>query len=206
MRFETKASAGRASRPGLRWLLVGIGLLVAGASLGSWGPWRTSSATATSSTSNDNTYGGLPSWLPRSKVPVNRIVDASVGHPQLGIGGSSFEVSLRGGSTLATMSGPETPPFATPPPPVTRATFVITFARTTGAVVVRAEDFGVIDGNGDVFYPKSFVGGAKQVVASTSRALTVKVSEVTATGTGSIAWAPDGRHPVVTWEYTLEND
>jgi hypothetical protein len=43
-------------------------------------------------------------------------------------------------------------------------------------------------------------------VASTSRALTVKVSEVTATGTGSIAWAPDGRHPVVTWEYTLEND
>ena len=56
------------------------------------------------------------------------------------------------------------------------------------------------------FYPKSFVGGAKQVVASTSRALTVKVSEVTATGTGSIAWAPDGRHPVVTWEYTLEND
>jgi hypothetical protein len=104
------------------------------------------------------------------------------------------------------MSGPETPPFVTPPPPRTRATFVLSFAKTSGTLLLRAKDFGIIDGNGDVFYPRTFVNGEAVLRATPNSTTTVEVSEVTATGTGSIAWAPDGRHPIVTWEYTLEND
>ncbi len=159
-----------------------------------------------SSKSNLDSYGGLPSWLPRSSVPTNRIVSATVQHPQLGIGGSTFKVIVDGASTLVTMSGPQTPPFVTPPPPVTRATFTITFAKTTGVVALRPRDFGIIDGNGNVYYPKAFADGTTRVLASLAMPTSVEVSVVMATGTGSIAWAPDGKRPVVTWEYTLEND
>jgi hypothetical protein len=156
--------------------------------------------------SNLDTYGALPSWLPSSSVPTNRIVSATIEHPQLGIGGSTFMVTVGGAKTLVTMSGPQTPAFVTPPPPTTRATFTITFAKTSRALALDARDFGIIDGKGDVFYPKTFVGGAAHTVATSGKVISVEVSEVMATGTGSIAWAPDGKHPVVTWEYTLEND
>lgn len=153
-----------------------------------------------------NAYGQLPSWLPDTKIPVQRTLVASIRHSRLGIGGDTFEVVVPTGHVLVAMSGPLTPPFVTPPPPITRATFDLTFSKVVGVVPIRSNDFGIIDGNGDVFYAKSFVGGIKTMAAPLHRAFTLQVSQVMATGTGSIAWAPNGHDPIVTWEYTLEND
>jgi hypothetical protein len=109
------------------------------------------------------------------------------------------------GTTLVTMSGPETPPFVTLPPPFTRATFVIAFAKITGTLVVRANDFEIIDGNGDVSYPTSFVGsqaGRGLVEQSADR----QGRRIHRDRYWQHCVGARGSHPVVTWEYTLEND
>jgi len=42
-------------------------------------------------------YGGLPSWLPKPKVPVNRIVRSECRPPALAIQGDTVSVNLRAG-------------------------------------------------------------------------------------------------------------
>jgi hypothetical protein len=166
------------------------------------GVWRLAS---TGPATPHYTYGGLPSWLPSSSVATNRVVHASAAHPQLAIEGNTVVASVAGGSTTVTMVGPTVPPFVAPPPPATTATFTVTLTKSSTPVVVRAKDFALIDGNGNRFYPSAFVGGATSIVVPAHVSRSVRLREYMAVGSGSIRWAPGGR-PLVTWEYTVEND
>jgi hypothetical protein len=92
-----------------------------------------------------------------------------------------------------------------PPPPDTTATLTITLRHTSGVVALRARDFALIDGNGHIYHPTTFLGGQRSVLVTSRETTAVRVREYMAVGSGSIRWAPGG-HPVVTWEFTVEND
>jgi hypothetical protein len=151
------------------------------------------------------TYGGLPSWLSQSSPATNRVLVASPARPQLGIEGDVIKVTLPTGTTWATMTGPQVPAFVAPPPPYTTCTLTIALRTTSGDVLLRARDFAVIDGNGTRYFPATFVGGQRSVTVASRDAVSVRVREFMAIGSGSIRWAPAG-HRVVTWEFTVEND
>ena len=198
----TGSNAGRA-RPGLRSMLalaLAVAALIVAVVILVSGPTTPLDASAA-----HYTYGGLPSWLPSSVPPTNQILDASPQHPQLAIEGDVVKVALSSGTSTVVLTGPQTPPFVAPPPPYTTATLTIALKDSSGRVPLRARDFAFIDGNGTVFRPSDFVGGAASVVVPVRSPVTVRLREFMAVGSGSIRWAPAG-HPVVTWEFTVEND
>ncbi len=194
------ATRGDRTRSGLLSLLA---LVVATSALVVTVVWRF--ALHTSPTSPHYTYGGLPSWLPKSSEATNRVLSASIAHPQLGIEGDVVRITLPTGSTVATMTGPQVPPFVTPPPPYTTATITLSFSHTTGVVALRARDFAILDGNGKRYAPRTFVGGDSSLSLRDGAKVSVRLREYLAIGSGSIRWAPQGR-PVTTWDFTVEND
>ncbi len=196
-----RANGGRAT-PGLRWLLA---LLLCATVLVGVVVDRAVASTAPAPAIVHYPYGGLPSWLPQTSPTTNKVLVASPAHPQLGIEGDVVKVALLTGTTWATMTGPQVPPFVAPPPPYTTCTLTIALRSTSGDVPLRAQDFAIIDGNGTRYFPATFVGGQRSVTVASDVAVSVRVREFMAIGSGSIRWAPAG-HPVVTWEFTVEND
>jgi hypothetical protein len=197
-----KESGGRA-KPGLRSLLA---LIIMALVLTTVVIWRIERPSVTPASAAHYSYGGLPSWLPKSSAPTNKVLHASARRPQLAIEGDVVHVALSTGvSTTVVMVGPQTPPFVAPPPPSTTATLTISLTHTTGAVALRARDFALIDGNGRIYRPDNFVGGRASVLVASGAATSVRIRQYMAVGSGSIRWAPAG-HPVVTWEFTVEND
>jgi hypothetical protein len=195
-------NGGRA-KPGLRSLLV---LIITALVLTSVVIFRIDRPTVAPASAAHYSYGGLPSWLPKSSTPTNKVLHASAQRPQLAIEGDVVHVALNAGvSTTVVMVGPQTPPFVAPPPPSTTATLAISLSDTTGVVALRARDFALIDGNGRIYHPATFVGGRRGVLVTSSATTSVRIRQYMAVGSGSIRWAPAG-HPVVTWEFTVEND
>jgi hypothetical protein len=197
MKVPQGMGEGRASGPGLRRFSTAVLLALAGL-LGSCG-------SSTHAANPNDIYGPLPGWLPKSSIPVNRVVVASTKDPKLGIEGDTIKAILSHGQTLITLSGPAVPPFVTPPPPTTTATFTISVSHTSGTVPIRAIDFALVDGIGRFFYPQTFFGARPPKLAPDGKTISFQVREVMATGAGSIRWAPDGV-PLATWAFTVEND
>lgn len=191
-------SGGRA-QPGLRSVLALIVLAAAvvGAVIHRVGASR--------STAPHYSYGGLPNWLPSTSLSTNRVLEASVAHPQMAIEGDVVKFQIASAQSTVVLVGPTVPPFVAPPPPATTATFTVTFRQGSAPLTVRARDFALIDGNGDRFHPLAFVGGASTLKVAAHVSESVRIREYMAVGSGSIRWAPGG-HPLVTWEYTVEND
>jgi hypothetical protein len=155
--------------------------------------------------SNDNTYGGLPSWLPKSTLPVHRIVVATARLPRLGIEGDTFLALLSHGQVRITMSGPAVPPFVAPPPPTTPVTFTFSLNDASGVVPIRASDFETVDGAGQITSTRLFVDPGPPRFAPLRKTITFQITGTMATGAGSIRWSPEHR-PLTTWDFTVEND
>lgn len=152
-------------------------------------------------------YGTLPAFLPRATVPVDRVVTASAGHPRLAVQGVGVEVDLPGGHVLATVTGPQVPPFVAPPPPAVTATFQITLARASGAVPVRPSDFTITDQLGRTFVPTLVTGEAVPPAAvPAGGTVGFRLNAVLPTGEGRIHWAPGGGPAVASWDFIVEND
>ncbi|MCU4185475.1 hypothetical protein K6U06_13965 [Acidiferrimicrobium sp. IK] len=164
-------------------------------------------AAAGCGTATHSAYGGLPSFLPRTTVPVDRVVTADTAHPQLAVQGVGVDVDLPGGRTLATAAGPAVPPFVAPPPPAVTATFTVTLARTAGTVPIRIGDFSLSDQLGRLVHPSLVAGeSAPPAVAPVGSTVSFQITAVLPTGEGTLHWAPAGGQPVVTWDFVVEND
>jgi hypothetical protein len=154
-------------------------------------------------------YGGLPTWLPKTKTPVHRVLNANVAHPALSIEGEAISVSLAGAHVLATAVGPEVPEQGRfPVPSVTPVKFIVTFASATHALPLAASAFKLIDEQGKAHRPKltALGGGAapKQIVPG--RPVSVILHDILPTGDGGLVWTPEGARPTATWDYTVEID
>ncbi len=154
-------------------------------------------------------YGGLPSWLPKSKVPVGRVLRASADHPALSIQGEAVSVDLASGRVLATAVGPEVPEEGRfPVPPVTPTTFIVTFSSASHTIALSSSAFRLIDEQGKVHKPKvtALGGGAPPTQITPGRPVSVMLHDILPTGDGGLSWTPEGARPTVTWDYTVEID
>jgi hypothetical protein len=161
------------------------------------------------SAGSDAKYGGLPSWLPKATVPVGRIVDASPAHSVLGIEGDTVAVKLASGSVYATAVGPSVPESGKFPVPRTSpCTFVVTFAKASGAIAIRPADFTITDEQGHLHHPNVTVlhGGAPPSQITAGKPVTLEIYAVLPTGSGSLSWAPQTPRPIVSWDFDVEID
>lgn len=154
-------------------------------------------------------YGGLPGWLPKPKVRVNRILTASKAHPALAIQGNTVSVQLPHGRVLATAVGPETPEQGRFPVPATSpCTFTVTFTAASGTVPIDSRAFTLVDELGRVRHPHvSATGGSpppRQV--QPGRTVSLRVYDVLPTGNGSLSWSPERAHSLVAWDFDVEID
>lgn len=154
-------------------------------------------------------YGGLPSWLPKAKVRVGRVLQASAALPALSIEGEEVSVSLMGGRVLATAVGPEVPEEGRYPVPlVTPCAFIVTFADASRTMPLSSSSFFFVDEQGRVHRPKvtALHGGAPPARIAPGHTVSVMLHDILPTGNGSLGWAPQGGHAIVTWDYSVEID
>jgi hypothetical protein len=154
-------------------------------------------------------YGGIPKWLPKAAVPVDRIVKASRAHSVLAIQGNTVSVHLAHGHVLATAVGPSVPEDGRFPVPSTSpCTFVVTFAASTGEIPLNATAFKLIDGFDHVRHPRvtTIGGGPPPRRVLPGRTVSLRVHDVLPTGDGGLTWAPDGGRPIVSWDFDVEID
>jgi hypothetical protein len=154
-------------------------------------------------------YGGLPSWLPKATVPVNRVVQASAAHPALAIQGDAVAVNLASGRVLATAVGPTVPEDGRFPVPATSpCTFIVTLTGASGPIPVSARAFTFIDELGHVRHPRvtTMGGGAPPREVLPGRTVSLKVYDVLPTGDGGLSWTPSGGRPIASWDFDVEID
>jgi hypothetical protein len=168
-----------------------------------------SSATTASHTRPSAKYGGLPSWLPKPKIRVNRLLSASAAHPVLSIQGVTVAVDLSGGRVLATAAGPEVPEEGHFPVPETSpCTFIVTLASASGTVPLDPVRFTFVDDFGHVHHPRvtALHGGVLPRSVPPGKTVSLKLYSVLPIGDGGLEWAPDGGRALVAWDYTVEID
>jgi hypothetical protein len=170
--------------------------------------WLTAHQTSASAAASQK-YGGLPSWLPKSKIPTGRVVQASAAHPQLAIEGDSVVVHLASGSVTVTVVGPNVPEEGQFPVPATSpCAFTVTFAHASAAIVLKRAAFTVLDELGQLHYLKiTAQGGGKAASQVTpGKTVTLIMSAVLPTGSGALRWSPEAASPVVSWDFDVEID
>jgi hypothetical protein len=152
-------------------------------------------------------FRSQPSFLPASPTPVDRVVTASTGHPQLAVQGIGVEIDLASGEGLATVTGPKVPPFVAPPPETVTATFDVSLTHVSGTIPIRLSDFTITDQLGRTFTP-SLTQGETALPSTAAAGATVdfQVTAVMPTGEGRLYWTPTGKTPLVGWDFIVEND
>lgn len=151
-------------------------------------------------------FRSLPSFLPTAS-PVDRIVTASPGDPQLAVQGIAVEVDMPSGQVLATVTGPHVPPFVAPPPEQVTAVFDISLNHVSGTVPVRLDDFTITDQLGRTFHPTLVLNETPPPSTLTSgHDLDLQVTAVMPIGEGRLYWAPTQSSPFVGWDFIVEND
>jgi hypothetical protein len=138
---------------------------------------------------------------------VDGVVTAAPGHPQLAVQGVGVRVNLPTGHVLATVTGPQVPPFVSPPPPSVTATFEVSLSDISGTIPVRLDDFTITDQLGRTFHPTLVLHETPPPsTVSTGKTLSLQVTAVMPTGEGRIYWSPTKGTPFVGWDFIVEND
>ena len=202
---------GPGSRRTLALALTAVAILAAGVVpyLGrSSGP-PSAALFAPSRTTAHEHYGGLPSWLPKEKVTVGRVVHASAAHPWLAIEGDTVAVALAHGAVRAIAIGPSVPEDGSfPVPKTTQCSFEVTFTHASGVVALGSRAFTILDELGAIHHPRVSGpdGGPVPRRVAAGRSVTLTLTAVLPTGSGTVRWTPSGRAPVVGWDFDVEID
>lgn len=154
-------------------------------------------------------YGTPPANLPKAKIPVDRVVTATLSHPALAIQGDTVRLVLGTGSALATGVGPDVPYRIQGTSALhTPATFDVTFAGVNGRVPLSASLFTITDEQGEVHHPRISVlgGGRLPAFVPTGRAFNLVLNSYLPQGNGQLRYSPGGGRWVVAWDFDVETD
>lgn len=156
-----------------------------------------------------DTYGGVPSYLPKDTVHSDQVLSGSVEKPALTAEGDGVEVSLpTGGSVLATVTGPDVPGegFAVQPE-TTTCTWTISLSGATRDVPVTLADLTTLDQLGNVYRLSPVAGRAAiPAVVHPGQTVSFEVRTVMKTGEGVLRWAPANGKAVASWDFEVEID
>lgn len=153
-------------------------------------------------------YGGLPSWLPTSTMPVHHVVKASADQPQLGVEGDTMSVILAAGQVNVTVVGPDgTTQGRYPVPATTPCAFVVTFDDAAGSVPINPADFTIVDEMGNVHHPQLSIDGTSPPThVPAGQPVNLRIDEVLPTGGGQLRWSAGGPAAIASWDFSVEID
>jgi hypothetical protein len=151
-----------------------------------------------------------PSFLPKSTL--DPTVDATLigteAKPALQSEGLAIEARTKAFRVDVTVSGPIVPGEGLPDQPAaTTCTWTVTMKNATADVPVSIADFHSVDHLGSVFL-MGLVPGERPPppVLHPGQTLSFKLRSYELVGEGMMQWAPDHKHVVGYWDYTVEND
>ena len=155
-----------------------------------------------------NTYGYVPAWLGRAKVPVGRLVTATPQDPWLAIQGDTVRVKLPRAQVLATVFGPSLPQQRQLPIPKTSpCKFTLTLTGASAPIAVVPRQFDVIDEQGRLHTLKvtNHDNGQPPSEVTPGENVGLKMYAVLPVGQGRIMWSPlPGKKPIVQWDFDVE--
>ncbi len=195
----------RKPRPGALCIAVLLGALVL-ASCGGGGASRSPSASALPGKSTAR----YPSFLP--KKTLDPTIDATLigteAKPALQTEGLAIEAKTKAFHVNVTVSGPITPGEGLPnQSDATTCTWAVTMKDANADVPVSIADFHSVDHLGSVFLMGLVPGEHRPpAVLHPGQTLTFKLRAYELVGEGMMQWAPDHKHVVGYWDYTVEND
>jgi hypothetical protein len=151
-----------------------------------------------------------PSFLPKNTLHP-KVDTALVGtevKPALQVEGLPVVAKTKAFKVHVTVSGPIVPGEGLPAQPAaTTCTWTVTMKDASADVPVSIADFHSVDHLGSVFI-MGLVPGERppKPVLHPGQTLTFKLRAYELTGEGIMQWAPDHKHVVANWDYTVEND
>lgn len=151
-----------------------------------------------------------PAFLPKKTLTprVDATLIGTSSRPALQVEGLAVKVKTGHFDVLVTVSGPIVPGEGLPSQPdATTCTWTVTMKDATGTVPVSIADFHSVDHLGAVFVMGLVPGEhPPPSVLHPNHTLTFKLRAYELVGEGVMQWAPDHRHVVANWDYTVEND
>src|SRR5580698_2338973 len=151
-----------------------------------------------------------PSFLPKKTLTpqVDQVMVGTMAKPALQIEGLPVAVATNAFHVRVTVRGPIVPGEGLPyQPDGTTCTWTVTMKDATSDVPVSVADFHSVDHLGAVFL-MGLVPGERPLpsVLYPGQSLTFRLRAYELVGEGMMQWAPDHRHVVAYWDYTVEND
>ncbi len=196
---------GRALKPGpsVLCIVVLLGALVLASCGGSGGPRYPSALPGQKA-------ARYPSFLP--KKTLDPTVDATLvgteARPALQTEGLPVEAKTKAFHVNITVSGPIVPGEGLPnQPAATTCTWTVTMKDASADVPVSIADFHSVDHLGSVFLMGLVPGEHRPPpMLHPGRTLTFELRAYELVGEGLMQWAPDHKHVVGNWDYTVESD
>lgn len=157
-----------------------------------------------------STAAVYPSFLPKKTLDpkVDQALVGTMSKPALQIEGLPVNVDTTRFHVRVTVSGPVVPGEGLPDQPAaTTCTWTVTMKDASADVPVSIADFHSVDHLGAVFL-MGLVPGERPppTVLHPGETLTFRLRAYELVGEGMMQWAPDHKHVVADWDYTVEND
>jgi hypothetical protein len=212
VRSAAAVRGSRANWRGSRVALLLVSSVVVALAAGGAGYWASTRAAPAASPPERPAaakYGGLPAWLPKATIPVDRVAQASPAHPWLAIEGDTVSVHLTASHVLVTAVGPAVPATGQFPVPSTSpCTFTVTFTGASGVILLRASDFPIVDELGLLHWPRVTAQGGRPLPANIDpgQKVTLILNAVLPTGNGTLRWTAGTASAVVSWDFSVEVD
>jgi hypothetical protein len=151
-----------------------------------------------------------PSFLPKKTLDpkVDEALVGTISKPALQIEGLPVDVDTRKFHVSVIVSGPIVPGEGLPnQPAATTCTWTVTMKDASADVPVSIADFHSVDHLGAVFLMGLVPGEhPPPAVLLPGETLTFQLRAYELVGEGMMQWAPDHKHVVADWDYTVEND
>jgi hypothetical protein len=156
------------------------------------------------------TASSYPSFLPKKTLApaVDQALTGTMAKPALQVEGLPVEVNTDAFHVRVTVSGPIVPGEGLPfQASATTCTWTVTMKDASADVPVSVTDFHSVDHLGAVFL-MGLVPGERALpsLLHPGQTLTFQLRAYELVGEGMMQWAPDRRHVVADWDYTVEID
>lgn len=156
------------------------------------------------------TASSYPSFLPKKTLApaVDQAMTGTMAKPALQVEGLPVIVNTNAFHVRVIVSGPVVPGEGLPyQVSATTCTWTVTMNDASADVPVSVADFHSVDHLGAVFLMGLVPGEhALPSVLHPGQTISFRLRAYELVGEGMMQWAPDHRHVVAYWDYTVEND